>query len=138
MKKSEIFNRRQQVWDLFTQGYDQIQIAEKLGVSYKTISRDFQELKKDARDWLENLPEGEIQVHKKKNFDSIHKVVNELWKIFENTKDEDKKIKILNLITTNSKSASEMMNKDNLLDVRRFILNRKYEKENYPEDSKYS
>ena len=90
MKKSEIIYRRQEVWDLFTQGYNQLQIAKKLNVSYKTVARDLQELKKDARGWLENLDEGEIQIYQKKNFDTITRVSNELWKIFDNTKNEDK------------------------------------------------
>lgn len=121
MKKSEVFFRRQQVWDLFIQGHNQIQIAEKLNVSYKTVTRDLQELKKDARDWLANLDEGDIQIHQKKNFDNITRVSNELWKIFENTKDENKKIKILNFITSNSKSSSELMDDKHLLSSRSFV-----------------
>ena len=121
VKKSEILVRRQQVWSFFTQGYDQIQIAEKLGVSYKTISRDLQELKKDAKDWLENLPMGEIQLQQKKNFDSINRVGNELWQIYENTKDENKKVKILNLINTTSKSSSDLMSERHLLKTRRLV-----------------
>ena len=136
MKKSEIVSRRQEVWDLFTQGYNQLQIAKKLNVSYKTVARDLQELKKDARSWLKNLDEGEIQIYQKKNFDAITKVSNELWKIFDNTKNEDKKIKILNLITSNSKSSSELMDDKHLVSSRSFVQKVQDHRAMYPDQYK--
>jgi len=45
-KQAEVFFRKQKIWNLITQGFTQEQIANKLKVSLKTISRDFQELKK--------------------------------------------------------------------------------------------
>jgi len=67
-KESEIFIRQQKVWDLFIQGFTQQQIADKLNVSAKTISRDFQQLKKESMEWMNALPEGEIQLNHKKKF----------------------------------------------------------------------
>jgi len=87
--------RKRKVWDLMLQGYTQQQIAEKFGVSLKTISRDFQELKKESAEWMEALPKGQIQVYHKSNLEIIEKVAQELWKLFENTEDEKLKLMVL-------------------------------------------
>ena len=117
-KESEIFIRQQKVWNLFIQGFTQQQIADKLNVSTKTISRDFQQLKKESIEWMNALPEGEIQLHHKKNFEMIDRVIQELWKIFERTKDEKEKIRILNIIAQKSKLHTDMMDTKHILAVR--------------------
>ena len=117
-KESEIFIRQQKVWNLFIQGFTQQQIADKLNVSAKTISRDFQQLKKESMEWMNALPEGEIQLHHKKNFEMIEKVIQELWKIYDDMEDDDKKLKVLNLIAEKSKMHIEMLNPNNILKVR--------------------
>ena len=43
--EKKIEERKNRVWSLLTQGFTQQQIAKKLGVSTKTISRDYQQLK---------------------------------------------------------------------------------------------
>ena len=117
-KESEIYQRKQKIWNLITQGFTQEQIANKLKVSLKTISRDFQELKKESIEWMNALPEGEIQLHHKKNFEMIDRVIQELWKIFERTKDEKEKIRILNIIAQKSKLHTDMMDTKHILAVR--------------------
>ena len=117
-KESEIYIRKQKIWNLITQGFTQEQIANKLKVSLKTISRDFQELKKESIEWMNALPEGEIQLHHKKNFEMIDRVIQELWKIFERTKDEKEKIRILNIIAQKSKLHTDMMDTKHILAVR--------------------
>lgn len=117
-KESEIYIRKQKVWSLFMQGFTQEQIADKLNVSAKTISRDFQELKKESMEWMNALPEGEIHLHLKKNFEMIGKVIQELWKIYDDMEDVDKKVKVLNIIAEKSKMHSEMLNPNNILKVR--------------------
>jgi len=97
-KEQEIQIRRQKVWGLFLQGFSQQKIAKELNVSLKTISRDFQDLKTESMKWMDSLPEGEIQLHHKKNLESIEKVIQEFWDIYENTEDENKKLKLLNFI----------------------------------------
>ena len=114
----EIEIRLQKVWSLFLQGFSQQKIAEKLHVSLKTISRDFQDLKTESMEWMDSLPEGEIQLHHKKNLESVEKVIQEFWNIYESTEDENKKLKLLNFIAEKSKLHSEMMRPNNLLQVR--------------------
>lgn len=109
MKQSKILLRRNKVWYHFTQGYRQSQIAEKLGVSVRTIAGDMEELKNEAKEWFDSLPSGQLFVHHKSNFDSIEKVKYELWHIFETTKNENVKIKILALIANLSKLSSELV-----------------------------
>jgi len=111
--------RKQKVWSLYKQGFAQQQIADKLDVNIKTISRDFQELKQESKEWMETLPDGEIQLLHKKNFDMIDKVLQELWNIFETTKDDNKKIRILNIIAQKCKMHVDMMGANHLLEVRR-------------------
>jgi len=117
-KELEIQARQNKVWTLFVQGYSQQKIAEKLGVSLKTISRDFQELKTTSMEWMDSLPEGEAQLCHKKNFESIQRVLEELWNLYEKTKDENKKLNILNQIADKAKLQSEMMVKNNSDDIR--------------------
>jgi len=119
-KELEIESRQNKVWSLYLQGYSQQRIAEKLDLSLKTISRDFQELKTKSIEWMDSLPEGEIQLHHKKNLETIQKVIQELWNLYENTKDEAKKQSLLNQIADKSKLHSEMITRNNLLDVRAF------------------
>lgn len=58
----------------------------------------------------------------KKNFEMIEKVIQELWKIYDDMEDEDEdydeKLKVLNLIAEKSKMHVEMLNPNNILKVR--------------------
>lgn len=112
MKKEEIFFRRRQIWNYYTQGYNQIQIAEKLKTSVKTIRRDFQSLKTESIEWFNQLRYGQIQMQHKSNYDSMSNVANELWKIYEKTEDDEKKLKILELISKKTEASSKILSKD--------------------------
>ncbi len=112
MKKEEVFFRRRQVWHYYTQGYNQLQIADKLNVSAKTVQRDFQMLRKEAIEWFNTLRYGQIQLHHKSNFDSNQKVIFELWQLYEGEKDEDKKLKILNMISHKTEISSKMLSNE--------------------------
>ena len=109
MKKSEIIHRQQKVWQYHIQGYNQQQIATKLKVAAKTISRDFEELKKDSIDWYNNIPKGELYVNHKMSIDSTNRVISELWKLYRTSKNEGKKIQALNSIAARSKSIAGTM-----------------------------
>ena len=117
-KELEIILRRQKVWSLHKQGFNQIEIAEKLGVSSKTVSRDFQDLKSEAIEWMNALPEGEVQLHHKKSIEGVEQVIQELWKNYQNTKNEGMKLRILALIADKTKMHSEMMSGKNVLAIR--------------------
>ena len=113
--------RKRKVWDLMLQGYTQQQIAEKFCVSLKTISRDFQELKKESAEWMEALPKGQIQMYHKSNFEIIEKVTQELWKLFENTEDEKLKLKVLKTIAEKCKLKGNLLDSNRLLEVRDIV-----------------
>ena len=117
-KETEISLRKQKIWNLYKQGFTQQQIASKLDMSLKTISRDFKELKNESIEWMETLPNGEIQLQHKKNFEIIDKVLQELWNLYDNTKDENKKITILNIIAQKCKIHNDMMSINSLWEVR--------------------
>lgn len=109
MKKSEIIKRQHQVWQYQIEDYDQQEIADKIGVSSKTIHRDLEALEKDAVNWYNDLPKGTLYLYHKKNVDTISSVKNELWKLYKKTKDDGKKIQILNSIAAKSKTQSDTL-----------------------------
>src|SRR3972149_2880217 len=130
-KELEIMLRRQKVWSLHKQGFNQIEIAEKLGVSSKTISRDFQDLKSEAIEWMNALPEGEVQLHHKKSIEGVEQVIQELWKSYRNTKNEGMKLRILALIADKTKMHSEMISQKNVLGIRQHTQHQLRYKEAY-------
>lgn len=117
-KELEIMHRRQNVWTMLRMGMSQEKIAERLDVSVKTISRDYQELKNEAVEWMDTLPEGELQIHYKKSIEDVESIIRELWRIWNNTKDESMKVKILALIADKTKMNLEMIFGKNVLDIR--------------------
>ena len=122
-KELKIMHRRQNVWKMHKMGLSQIKIAERLGVSVKTVSRDYQDLKNEAREWMDALPEGELQIHHKKSIEDVEDIIRELWSIWNNTKDESMKVRILALIADKTKMNLEMICGKNILDIRSRIQN---------------
>ena len=47
--------RRSEILKLFSKGFTQTEIAQKLKVNQSTISRDLQEIKKESRKYIENI-----------------------------------------------------------------------------------
>ena len=117
-KELEIMHRRQNVWTMLRMGMSQEKIAERLRVSEKTISRDYQELKSEAAEWMNALPEGELQMHHKKSIEDVEGIIRELWSRYNITKDESMKVKILALIADKTKMNLEMIFGKNVLDIR--------------------
>jgi len=111
----EIHLRKQKVWDLTLQGFTQEEIAEKLDVSTKTISRDAKEIKKDSIRWMDTLPRGQIQMYHRSNFETIERVIKELWKLFETTNDDKLKVKILKTIADNRKTHASLLESSDLM-----------------------
>ena len=120
-KELEIMHRRQNVWRMLKMGMSQEKIAERLRVSEKTISRDYQDLKSEAAEWMNTLPEGELQIHYKKSIEDVESIIRELWRIWNNTKDESMKVRILALIADKTKMNLEMIFGKKVLDVRSHI-----------------
>lgn len=120
-KKLNVMQRRENVWTMLRMGMSQEKIAERLDVSVKTISRDYQELKNEAVEWMNTLPEGELQIHYKKSIEDVESIIRELWRIWNNTKDESMKVKILAQIADKTKMNLEMIFGKKVLDVRSHI-----------------
>ena len=118
MNQQEIEQRKDEVVLLYLQGFSQELIAKKLGTSLKTISRDFQELKKKSIEWMEALPKGELQIYHRTNFEIVNKVTEELWKLYQETKDEKLKLKILSTVVQKRKTFSDMLAPNRLLKSR--------------------
>ncbi len=116
-KELETYLRRQKVWDLTLQGFTQEQIAEKLDVSTKTISRDAIEIKKDSIRWMDTLPRGQIQMYHRSNFETIERVIKELWQLFETTEDDKLKVKILKAITENRRTHANLLERSDLMNL---------------------
>jgi len=116
-KELEIHLRKQKVWDLTLQGFTQEEIAGKLDVSTKTISRDAKEIKKDSIRWMDTLPRGQIQMYHRSNFETIERVIKELWQLFETTEDDKLKIKILKTISENRKIHANLMGRSDLVNL---------------------
>jgi len=116
-KELEIHLRKQKVWDLTLQGFTQEEIAEKLDVSTKTISRDAKEIKKDSIRWMDTLPRGQIQMYHRSNFETIERVIKELWKLFETTTDDKLKVKILKTIADNRKIHANLLERSDLMNL---------------------
>ena len=121
-KDLEIFLRRQKVWNLYIQGFTHEQIAKKLNVNEKTVSRDLNVSKKQAIEWLETLPEGEIQLYLKKNYEHFENVIQQLLEIFENTNDDNLKVKILNDIAQKRKMQTDMLDPKRLVKIREMMI----------------
>ncbi len=114
----KIEKRRKEIWNLFLQGFTQEQIAEKFKVSIKTISRDFKELKKESVQWMEALPKGEIQTYYRSIFETLERIIQELWKMYDDTEDNKLKITILNSIAQKRKHLVDVMNPKIMLELR--------------------
>ena len=132
-KELEIMHRRQNVWTMLRMGMSQEKIAERLHVSEKTISRDYQELKSQAVEWMNTLPEGELQIHYKKSIEGVEQVIQELWKNYKNTKNEGMKLRILALIADKTKMHSEMMNGKDMRSMRYTVQSELRNRIKYPE-----
>lgn len=127
----EIYQRRQKVWSLYIQGFTQEQIAKKCDVHTRTIFRDFTALKNDSIEWMETLPEGGIQLYHRKIFEGIEDVINELYKILENTKNLDLKRRILNDIAAKNKMKSDMLDAKKFLKTREMMIHERDYKSYY-------
>jgi len=117
----KIEKRRHQVWTLFIQGFSLHQIAKKLDVCTKTISRDFKELKKQSVEWMDALPKGEIQMYYRSIQETLEKIIQELWEFYDKTDDQTVKITILKDIAEQRKQFAEVLNPTRLLNIRATI-----------------
>ena len=121
MKQQQIIARQEKIWELKLQGFSHEQIAQKLGVSTKTVRRDLCDLNKKSAEWMERLPKGEIQLFHRTNFEIAGKITTELWKLYEESKDEKQKLAILTKIAQTRKTLSDMTEPKKILELRDVI-----------------
>ena len=122
MKPTEIAERQFKVWRLYSQGFSNVDIAARLDVSAKTVSRDMQELRSDAMRWFDTLPEGEMQICQRKNLSTMEQVICELSEIKEKTKSDYVKVRALEQIAKTARMHYDMMSSRNLLTTRKQVL----------------
>ena len=75
--------RRSETLKLFSKGYTQTEIAQKLKVNQSTISRDLQEIKNDSRKYIENIVCNEIPFEFKRTLTGLDEIIKSSWKIIE-------------------------------------------------------
>jgi len=121
MKQQQIVARQEKTWDLKLQGFSNEQIAQKLDVSTKTVVRDLCDLKKKSAEWMERLPKGEIQLFHRTNFEIAAKITNELWKLYEESKDEKQKLAVLTKLAQARKTLSDITEPKKILELRESI-----------------
>lgn len=119
--KMKINVRQEEIWELKLQGFSHEQIAKKLRVSTKTVTRDLCELRKKSVEWMECLPKGEIQMFHRTNFEIAGKITNELWKLYEESKDEKQKLAILTKVAQTRKTLAGITDLKKILEIRESI-----------------
>lgn len=81
--------RRSEILKLFSKGFTQTEIAQKLKVNQSTISRDLQEIKKESRKYIENIVCNEIPFEFKRILTGLDEVIKSSWKIIEDDNDNN-------------------------------------------------
>lgn len=96
MNRSKIQERRRQVLRLLAKGYDQTTIAPSLEVSQPTIHRDIEALKRDSRNYVDDMAKyfGFYFQQTIKGIDEVH---SDAWSLYHSTKNEKTKIQALAL-----------------------------------------
>jgi DNA-binding transcriptional ArsR family regulator len=74
--------RRRQVEDLLSQGYNETEIAEKLGVSISTISRDISELKELSQQFVRDLAKSDLAFYYKRCINGLDAVKRQAWQFY--------------------------------------------------------
>lgn len=90
--------RLRQVSNLLTVGYTESEIAELLGKSRRTIVRDVTELKKEAEDWFENMPENGYTYEVKLFSDFLKWLTKDMYEMYKNSQDTKEKLKIVDAL----------------------------------------
>jgi IS30 family transposase len=82
-KKYEIEERRRQVASLVTQSYNEMEIAEKLGVDNSTISKDIKALKLISQQFIYDIAKSDYSYYYKQCLDTTKLILRKQFEIIE-------------------------------------------------------
>jgi len=100
--KDMIDERRYQVYLMDLQGFNNNEIADKLGASLSTIEKDLHHMRYFCIKWYKEVLDGGRGKSFLDSNNQIDIVQNELWKMFRKETDVNAKKRILDSIVTNS------------------------------------
>ncbi len=120
------FERREKVHSLLIQGFTEKEIAEKLGVSRRTIVRDIAYFRDQAQIWVENQAKGEFVFHMQLALEKLQDSEREYNKLFEEAKTIEDKLKILKAKENNLALQTQILGEGpTLLGLNRIVAKRK-------------
>jgi DeoR/GlpR family transcriptional regulator of sugar metabolism len=96
MNASKIAERRRKVLTLLAKGFDQPSIALSLGVSQPTVHRDINALKKESRNYVDDVARY-FGFYFQQTIQGIDEAMQESWVMYHNTKNEKIKLQALAL-----------------------------------------
>jgi len=70
---------------------------------------------------MEALPKGQIQLYHKTKFETVERVYQELWELYEKTEDQKLKLKILSTIAEKAKLYTDMIRPLQLFKIREMV-----------------
>jgi transcriptional antiterminator len=84
LHKKIIEKRRKQVASLLSKSYTEDEIANQLGVTQATISRDIKVFKQTSQQFVYDLAKSDLAYYYKRSIDGIEEAKKEAWKIYNN------------------------------------------------------
>jgi IS30 family transposase len=83
-KKFQIEERRRQVASYLAQSMTELEIADKLGVTRVTISRDIKVLKEMSQQFIYDLAKSDLAYYYKQCIDAIQEAERIIWESYRN------------------------------------------------------
>ena len=90
--------RRLKVQELLFAGYDQHSIAKKTGVSIRTTCRDIEWIRKNNKNWLDDLAEKGFTQEFRETLEGYKQDIMRLQEMQENCKDQSLRLQIIKTI----------------------------------------
>lgn len=98
IKKFEIEERRKQIRPMLARSMTQQEIANKLNVDKKTISRDIKAIKEESQQFIYDLAKSDLAFHYQKCLDTLTEVEREAWAAHDRSKNLKDKLQVWKVI----------------------------------------
>jgi IS30 family transposase len=103
--------RRRQVAHLLARAKTETEIAQSLGVSQQTISRDIQALKEASLQFVYDLAKSDLAYYYKQKLNGLDEVIGEAWKMYGSTVTNRKeKLMALKIIVMAHETSFKLLN----------------------------
>ena len=109
MKKLSAKERKEMVSFYLMRGFTETKTAKNLDVCRQTILRDVNDLKKNARTWIDGLAKDGFILEYKLGLENLKSIRTELWNLSEKTDNHEQKYKILKTISDVTKSYLQLL-----------------------------